>query len=369
MRRKITFLIIFIVFISFVGCKKSNPTEAEIDISTQPIKNPGWIENSITQPVPSWGSQTRLVLPAQIEQIVMGNAAGIGGFGSHQGGHIEGLDHVWLEIQTGIPVRSWSSGIVTKIENMGSELFITIQFEGGLTGKHMEVASSLVSVGQHINAGDPVCYGISNGSWQSAEFMLNDANRNDGELAGAIGSYVSPFDYLKDDIKQELENSYFNKVIEPFLLKGLDSGNNKRIEPYLTNRVLFHKLFKNTPAGEWLLDSHWGPGGYPDILILFDVNNNYFKGKKIIAADDSGEGQYILDGNWSADSLNHHIIFSSGSLIYYGLYQIDESTGRAKLKIEYNTSSFPVNFSPSAAVYIERTNLPRRVDASDLGVY
>jgi len=354
---------LFFLLTILFGCKNENP------LDSGPVRTPEWIYGTITQPVPEWGSSTRLQLPALVNQIVLGPGGGIGGFGSHQGGHPEGLDHVWIDIITGIPVKSWADGKVTKIEYTGSEYFITIEYNGGLSGKHMEVQTPLVSVGQQVRAGDPVCYGLTYGVLQSAEFMLNDYNRNDGVTGGSYGSYVSPFDYLRDDIKTSLEQAYIQNVIQPYLSVGRDAGNNHPVEPYLTNQLLFHKYHKNTLAGEWLLKSRWGVGGFPDILTLIDADNEYFKGKIIIAADNLGTGQHVYDGTWSADTTAHHFTFTSNQITYYGLYELNESTGRAILKLEYNTNAYPSNFSANAAVYIERRNLPIRTDAEELGVF
>lgn len=368
--KNLKYISLLIGFITFYGCKGSGVTED--NQQTLPIRTPDWVENALTQPVPSWGSSTRLILPVNVNSIVLGPGGGIGAFGSHQGGHPEGLDHVWIEVQTGIPICSWAKGTVSKIENMGSEYFITIDYEGGLIGKHMEVQTCLVTLGQQVNAGDRICYGISNGLTQSAEFMLIDKNRNDGEVtqsAKPTGSYVSPFDYLRSDIKDSLEQRYIREVINPYFSRGMDAGNASRYEPYLTNRTLFHKLHKGTIVGEWLKDSKWGEGPYHDILILLDISNTYITGKKILAADDMTDFNNYIDGTWSADTIAHHLTFTSYGTTYYGLYEIIETGERSKLKLEYSTNSYPAYFSPSAAVYIERAPLPRRVDAEALGVY
>lgn len=365
---KILPLLALIIF----GCKDNgsdNPSSSNLG----PARIPNWLPNRITQPVPSWGSSNRLILPVDVSQIVLGPGAGIGGFGSHQGGHLEGLDHVWLEVKPGIPIRSWANGKVSKIENMGGEYFITIEYEGGLVGKHMEVRTCLVSVGQNVKAGDPVCYGQGNELYQSAEFMLTDFNRNDGVTIGGTngttGSYVSPFDYLRSDLKDSLEQRYIREVINPYFSKGLDAGNNKRVEPFLTNQTLFHKLHKGTISGEWIKNSKWGQGTYHDILIFLDVTNPYFTGKKILAADDNTDFNNYIDGSWTADTVAHHVAFVSYGTTYYGLYELNEAGIRATLKIEYRKDSYPTTFSSNAAIYIERANLPRRVDAEQLGVY
>lgn len=355
----------FFIVLFLLSCKKEDSIT-----EPAPIRIPVWVENKITQPVPEWGSSTRLNLPVQLNQIVLGSSGGIGGFGAHLGGHPEGLDHVWITVLSGIPIKSWGDGKVTRIENMGSEYFITIEYNGGLIGKHMEVKTPLVSVGTTVKEGDPVAYGITYGGMQSAEFMLQDKNRNDGVVDNNTASYVSPFDYLKPDIKSALEERYINEVITPYLSKGLSAGNNQPAEPYLTNKVLIHKDNKKTVAGEWLLKSiKWAEDNIPDMLILLDINNPYFVGKKLIAADDKGEGKHILNGTWSVDTLQHHIIFYSDGKKYFGLYELSESSGRTSLKLEYNTISYPDKFSTNHLVYTERAPTPRRIDAEALGVY
>lgn len=352
-----------LILIILFGCKGEDVNGPDV-----PIRTPDWVPKSITQPVPSWGSTNRLVLPVDVNQIVFGPGGGIGGFGAHMGGHPEGLDHVWIEVILGIPIKSWANGTVTRIEDMQGEYFITIEYDGGLIGKHMEVKTCLVSVGQRVNAGDPVCYGLSYGPMQSAEFMLFDKNRNDGVTSGGWGSNVSPFDYLRDDIKSALIQRFTNEVI-PFYLSGRDAGNNRRIEPYLTNPVLFHKNHKRTIAGEWLLKSHWEVGGFPDILVFQDVSNQYITTKTILAADDAQNGGNVFDGTWSADTTTHKFTFLSKGVNYYGIYELNETGVRATLKIEYSTVAYPAVFTSNAATYFERTNLARRLDAEQLGVY
>jgi len=352
-----------LLLILLLGCQKD-----EILESLEPIRTPDWIPNQLTQPVPEWGSSTRLILPANINQI----KKDIGAFGAHLKGHIEGLDHIWLYVDTGIPIRSWGKGTVTKIEINGDEYFITIEYDDGLVGVHSEITTSLVSVGQQVNAGDPVGYGLIKDSVQSAEFALYDKNRNDGIRVNEKlpWCYVSPFDYLRSDVKDSLELEYTRRIITPYISLGTDAGmDNKCIEPYLTNPLLIHKFHKGTITGEWLLKSQWGVGGYPDVLILLDVVNPYFTGKKILGEDDNSNPSSYIEGPWSADIAPHHITFESNGITYYGLYELDETGERASLKIEYRTGSYPDAFSSNSAYYVERINLQRRDDARKLGVY
>ena len=100
----------------------------------------------MTQPVPFWGSPVRLALPVPVAAIILGPGGGLGAFGGHQGGHTEGLNHVWIPTAPGTTVRSWADGTVTKIEAMGPrspgsavhEYFITIDYGQGLAGKHLD---------------------------------------------------------------------------------------------------------------------------------------------------------------------------------------------------------------------------------------
>jgi hypothetical protein len=173
---------------------------------------------------------------------------------------------------------------------------------------------------------------------------------------------------LKPDIKTSLEQAYIANVIQPYLSAGKDAGNNHPQEPYLTNQIIFHKYHKNTIAGEWLLKSKWGAGGPPDIMTLIDADNEFYKGKKIIAADNLGTGQHVYDGDWSADYAKNQFTFTSNQVRYYGLFELNENGERAILKIEYQTGSYPVSFTAGAAVYIERRNVPIITDAGELGV-
>lgn len=44
---------------------------------------------------------------------------------------------------------------------------------------------------------------------------------------------------------------------------------------------------------------------------------------------------------------------------YFGIFEIDGSEDRAKLRIELRRGSYPAEFSADALVYIERANLGR----------
>jgi hypothetical protein len=149
------------------------------------------------------------------------------------------------------------------------EFFITVDYGQGLIGKHMDVDVTLVKKGDRVAEGGPI------GSGPSAEFMLIDLNRTDGERAGS-GSTVSPFDYLREDLKAALVARHVAEVVEPFFKHGQSAANSHPWEPALTNPMLFHKNQQGTLAGEWILSNKgWRTPDptYFDVLAIFDVSN------------------------------------------------------------------------------------------------
>ena len=334
--------------------------------------------DGITYILPEGASPLRLSLPASVEDIFYSNKTGIGGFGLHAGGHIEGLDHVWIELKPGTPVRSWADGIVTYIELSGDiqsgEYHITIDYGQNLIGVHMEIENVLVDVGDSVSRGQVVGYGMSYDPEQSsAEISLIDLGRTDGVRSGDTGVYVSPFDYLENSEKQELVAAYKKHVLEPYEKRGEEDIFNmfKPYQPYLTNQLFLHRTNKGKLTGEWYLTTRWEPGYPNDLLTFIEADNPYYQGNVALAYDDEDEDQstYSINGTFEVDYENGRIkMIDSYGPIYYGIFEIDDSGDRAKLKIEYREGSYPAQFTDNALDYIERTNLPRREDAVQLGV-
>lgn len=328
--------------------------------------------------MPSWGSPVRLSLPVPLASIQLaagglGGGGGFGAFGAHEGGHVEGLNHIWIPTSSNsTTVRSWAAGTVTKIENMGlGEFFVTIDYGQGLVGKHMEVYTPLVKVGDAVREGDPVGIGTS------AEFLLTDYNRTDGERTSTTGgSPVSPFDYLKDDVKAAVIARDTAEVVEPYFKKGLAVGNQRPWEPYLTNKMLFHADHKGTFIGEWIATNKgWTVVDpvYFDVMVLFDVTNEYgtFKRYEMMDHDWSMPGnKQGAAGTWLPGDGSGKVIFQQerNGPTYYGLYAVDESSGRAKLTIEWKTGAYPAALSANAATYVERAPVYLGFDAQSLGI-
>lgn len=348
--------------------------------ASTPVKPFAWVEGTLTQPIPSWGSSVRLALPVPLGSIVLGPGGGLGAFGGHQGGHTEGLNHVWIPTTGTITtVGSWADGTVTKIEDTGAftpgnpqhEYFVTVDYGNGLVGKHLDATQVLVTLGAHVKQGDPVVRGAT------AEFMLIDNNRTDGERSGPTnGSFVSPFDYLRDADKNALIARFQAEVIAPWFSTGKSAGNSRPWEPALTNPSLFHARQMGTVAGEWILTNkgwHSTPDpSYYDLMTIFDVTNSYGHWQRI----EAGDHDWSLPGNknnasasWTApDGPGTMIVTFFGKPAMYARYSTDDTGTRSKLTIKWKAGSYPASISAAAAVYVTRSATYLGADAALLGL-
>jgi hypothetical protein len=186
-----------------------------------------------------------------------------------------------------------------------------------------------------------------------------------------------PFDYLEPDQQAALVALYQAQVVTPFFALGLQVNAGKPWEPYFTNRTLIHALHRGTPIGEWVLGNRsWTTPDplYFDLLTLNDVTNAYGHFSKFNATDyanTSPSFKGIVDGDFALDAQAGQVVFTySGSPTpsFYGLYRIDESSGRGVMTLEWSTQGFPAAISPQAAVYYERAPVYVERDAQLLGV-
>lgn len=355
-------------------CDSCNSTPT----APQPLQPVAWVDGVWTQPVPANGSPVRLNLPVPLSSIELTTAGGgFGLFGAHEGGHVEGLNHIWIPTNTRT-IRSWAAGTVTQIQDQGPrapgssvhEWFITVDYGQGLIGTHLDADFPKVTVGQHVNEGDIIA------DAPSAEFKLIDTRRNDGErTGGSTGAAVSPFDYLRDDVKAAVVNRYVNEVVTPFFTSGKSIGAQRPWEPLLTNKMLFHNEHKGTPIGEWIMISKsWNVVDplYYDVMVIFDVTNSYghFQNVEMEDHDWSLPGnKNNISGTWQqGDAPGKIIITLQRGTPLYGLYTVDESSGRARLTLELKSGSYPAAITPNAAVYTERAAVYLGLDAQTLGI-
>jgi murein DD-endopeptidase MepM/ murein hydrolase activator NlpD len=333
--------------------------------------------DNFTNILPPGASPVRLTLPAPIEDIFFEWESGPGAYGLHAGGHIEGLDHVWIEIREGLPVRSWGDGVVTDIRLSGDveqgEYHIFIDFGQNLTGSHMEVVTPLVEVGDNVSRGDPVGYGMGFfPGEQSAEFGLVDRGRTDGIWVGN-GVAVSPYDYLEEEVKLALVEAYKAHTVDKY-------GRDPRItwlfdaaQPYLTNPLLIHMVNEGRLTGEWYIySSPWEPGWPNDMLIFIEADNPWYTDNRVLSNDDTDEDSQTrnIDGTFEVDYERGRVLIRNTKYggILFGIFEIDETGERALLRIEFDEYRYLDEFTDEALIYIERTNLGRRWDAVELGL-
>ncbi|MCW4049347.1 MAG: M23 family metallopeptidase [Candidatus Bathyarchaeota archaeon] len=338
--------------------------------------HPDPLTYNFTSILPPEASPVRLSLGVEIESLFGYRWSGIGGFGLHAGGHKEGLDHVWIEYSGVEPVKSWGNGTITGIDWVGDEehgeYHIGIDFGQGLKGSYMEVETPLVEVGDYVEKGQPVAIGVQFfPNLKSAEFSLIDENRADGVSTGGDGVFVSPFDYLVESDKIALAEAYIENVVDPYMEGKSVIEEFHPDQPYFTNRLLLHDGNDGKLTGEWYLISENWTVGYPNDFITFiEVVNPYFTGNVVYGEDHhtGGRDTWNLNGEFTVDYELCRIKMNTKEGTYYGLFEINESSERATLKLEYRKSGYPSEFTSSALIYIERDNLSRGLDAYLLGV-
>lgn len=343
-----------------------------------------WVDGVFTQPVPAWGSPVRLSLPLPLNTIALDQ---LGAYGSHQGGHAEGLDHVWIQsiawIQSGATstVQSMAAGTVTAVENNGTAdgYYVTIDYGNGLIGKHMQILAPAVKVGDTVKEGDTIGPGFG----ITGEYTLMDENRCDGELSQVNGySYVSPFDYLKPDVQASLIAAYQSQIVTPYYTGGQSVATGNPWEPYLSNPMLFHNQHLGTIVGEWMLaNKGWNPEDpvYYDKFTVMDVTNQYGHFLQYAAAEGAnpalpGGPTMCSQGSWSLPDTSGKILFQDqfGGPSCYGIYTVEEnqvtpSGSTSKLTLEWSTTGYPSAFSANAAVYYARLPVYAGLNATLLG--
>ncbi len=323
----------------------------------------------MVQPVPAHGSSTRLGLPADIEDILIAGGE-IGPFGSHQGGHMEGLDHIWFYVSIEAEVGAWASGEVLEINESlnGTWYSVVVDHGDGLTATYMELASASVEAGELVEEGQKIGIGME---WfegkQNAELGLNDANRND-----IVGNSVSPFDYLREDVQQMLIASYEALIVQPYLAQGESIGTNSPWEPYLTNRMIFHSEYRGRLEGEWILTQTWEADGFPDYISFLPTSEYYsltrVAGQDDVRTDDSLSFIGTIEANYDLGRVVIYNELPATETVFYGIFSFGGTATRETLLFEWQEGSFPTTFGANAVTYIERRPVSRRQDAVDLGV-
>ncbi len=352
---------------------------------------PDPLTDGITYTLPADASKTVLSLPNDLADIFAGGLTGASGFGLHALDHVEGLDHIVLDLRQGVPVGSWAEGVVTQVYWTGEDYQITIDYGGGLVGTYMEITTPYVKRGQRVARGQPVGLGMgAEREVSSAEFALLDRNRHKGVAAsdGQGGVYVSPYDYLEYSQKMKLVEVYRRNVLDrmavtaggsPLEPTQSEKGKSPALfpyQPYLTNQIMLHEGNQGRLTGEWYSTRKWGPGLPVDILTFIEASNPYFRGNVLLSNDDgtpTGSG-LSLKGTFEVDYAKKQVKINALATTdlppttYYGIFEIDESGKTATLKLEYQTGSYPTVFSDRAVTYVTKPPMRRRPAGKLLGV-
>ncbi len=359
------------------------PNGNSVTIETKPCTTeatPDPATDGITWTLPDCASDVRLIFPYAMEEVFENLDTGLTGYGVHAGQHIEGLDHVWIELAYGTPIRSWADGTVVKVDVSGdveqSEIQVTIDYGNDLYGVHMELKSSLLKVGDTVTAGQTVGVGFDfmdkeNGNKAtSGEFALIDFNRRDGiyDFFGSP-STVSPYDYLQEPDKSNLVTAYEEKYLEPYLAGETVAYAFHPYQPYLTNPLMLHTDDKKGKlSGEWYSTTTNPTGDKRDCLTFIEAENPYYKGNLVFTRNDNLSNPYSgIQGTFEVDYEKNQIIITenypsanqgndSNPKKVYGIFLIDESGSRPTLKIEFQEESYPESFGSNALDFILRDN-------------
>jgi hypothetical protein len=203
------------------------------------------------------------------------------------------------------------------------------------------------------------------------EFLLADANRNDGpEGEYGDGQAVSMFDYLEGEDQEAFIDLYTEKFLEPYIKKGQNARKAVFLwEPFLTNRLLIHNGNEGKLVGEWISTQKWVENDKkPEIITFIEADHMYWKGTHM-RAHDLYNYEDILSGSWEADYGKGRVKISGEEGTFYGIFEIDETGELAKLKFEYQKGSYPQGFSSWALTFVERAPIGMLNQGEEMGVF
>lgn len=132
---------------------------------------------------------------------------------------------------------------------------------------------------------------------------------------------------------------------------------------------------KGKLAGEWYrLTDRFQKGDSKDVITFIEADNPYFKGDLVFSRNNNVQGKeaysgpnglFEVDYSKKRFIVKNRVSGGSGKILpadtengsyvisYYGIFDIDESGPRAKLKVSYQKDSYPDTFD-DALEYVER---------------
>jgi hypothetical protein len=351
------------------GLKKEDGFTKEKKKNCTNVAKPDPTTDGITWTLPDCASSVRLSLPADISDIFYDNQRSVIGFGTHFGQHIEGLDHIWIRVRSGKSILSWADGTVTDVEyiekKIGNEdhsaYSTRIDYGDNLIGAHGEMAKVYVKKGYKVKRGEPIGLGEeykdSRAGASSGEFFLVDNNRNDGVM-NFLGNAVSPFDYLTDSDKTRIVSEY-KKYLSTLLTLPNDAEMivYNAYQPYLTNQIALHDNNAGKISGEWEYNGPHEESYPPDVLTFIETSNNPYFNKNVVLSVESKYGfdhyAWTFNGTFEINYDKKQIKIADvfRGQVYWGIFEVTETSDSAIFNIEYQKDSYPKSFSDRVLSY------------------
>ncbi|MCD6490906.1 MAG: M23 family metallopeptidase, partial [Candidatus Korarchaeota archaeon] len=313
-------------------------------------------------------------LPIKVEDLTTEPHDGpIGPWGYHGGNHPEGFDHTGFVFKEPSPIYAPDDGLVVYIEKRASDDIKIIIFHNYTIASWFDHLTNItVSEKDFVTEGQIIGYSKQYGLRNIVDWGLIDRNNNTGpifpgcESAPEGGSFVPPFNYLVEEDRAKIEAIFNETMLQPFLNGEFVPGMNKA-EHGLINPVFPERSNPEDIAGVWILEdgNKWGPGGPPEILTFIHRNTTYF-GEVFHAVYADFQRPVEFD-TWDANfEINTSVTPHRIKLIFaqygeetkaplYGIYEVNASGSRTKLKIEFSENGYPMAFSSNASIYIIRS--------------
>jgi len=314
-----------------------------------------------------------LSLPINIEDLADDPSLGpIGPWGMHGGNHPEGYDHTGFIFTKKAPIYAPDYGIVVRIEEQSEDDIAVLIFNNYTIATELgHLGEVLVSVNDTVEKGEIIGYAryYEEGGVYLIDWSVIDYNNDTGPLFTQYreyknGSFVPPFDYISKAERDAIYKKFNETMLQPFL-QGEFVPAMTKAEHNLVNPIFPKRMSEDDITGVWVYNGYWEPNGYPEILTFIHRNTKYFgEVFHAVYADflniwyfDSWDATYEINTSISPHRIKITFDYGgpNGVGVLYGIYEIDTSGDRLKLKIEFRNDTYPTSFTENAAIYLMRT--------------
>ena len=321
--------------------------------------------------------QAVITLPINLSDLVTEPHEGpIGTWGYHGGNHPEGFDHTGFVFTHTSPIYSPDDGVVAYIEERSSNDIKVIIFHNYTIASWFDHLTNVqVKVKDFVKRGQIIGYSKQYDFGRNIiDWGLVDLNNETGPIFPGFegcpetnGSFVPPFEYLTPENKSAIYDFFNKTMMQPFMNGEFVSGMNKA-EHQLINPVFPERNGDDDIAGVWILEdgNKWKTGGPPEILTFIHRNTKLF-GEVFHAVYADWQGPVKFDSRDARFEINTSVTPHRIKLVFepagaeeegaplYGIYEIDTSGSRPKLKIEFSETDYPTAFSDNASIYMLRS--------------